>query len=228
MARGVHQEQLDHEATMSMLARGVFALLALLALGTAQAQFAPPPPQRNLFFVLYGGFSYGGDTLAEARITSYPPYGGVYVSNESVKAGNLLQFGAGALWQPIGVPLAVQATIGYQFDSISADNGDITWTRVPIEVLAFYTGVPRWRFGGGARFVHSAELNFDLGRSDDFRFKDTNGLVIETGFQVAPSFWLNLRYVDEEYEVESVNGLPVLPAGKSSGEAFGLNLVWMF
>lgn len=204
-----------------------------LGLQQAQAQMPAPPgplmqPQRNFFFVVYGGLSTGGDELAEAQITTLPPYGGVYTSNEAIRAGGLVQFGAGLLWQPADAPLAVQATIGYQADSINADNGDIRFSRVPFEALAFYTGVPRWRFGGGARFVRSIDLEYNLGRSDTFHFKDTNGVVLEAGYQVAPRFWINLRYVDEDYEVKSVNGIEVVPNGKFSGRAGGINVMYAF
>lgn len=212
---------------MHTMIRAVAALLALALGGAAHAQWVQPP-QRNFFVVFYGGLSGGGDTLAQARIVSQPPFGGVYSSTEEIDAGGLLQFGGGLLWQPVGVPLAVQGTVGYQFDSISADNGDITWTRVPIELLAFYTGVPNLRFGGGARFVRSAELEFDLFPSETYRFKDTNGFVLEAGWRFAPNFWLNARYVDEQYEIESVNGIAVLPAGKVSGQSFGVNLLVQF
>jgi hypothetical protein len=176
-------------ARAGTLARALAVVLGL-GLGSAQAQMpAPPgvfvPPQRNFFFILYGGLSTGGDKLAEAQITTLPPYGGVYTSNEAIRAGGLVQFGAGLLWQPADAPLAVQATVGYQADSINADNGDIRFSRVPFEALAFYTGVPRWRFGGGARFVRNIDLDYNLGRSDSFHFKDTNGVVIEAGYQVA-------------------------------------------
>jgi hypothetical protein len=212
---------------------GALALLALLGLGTAQAQPATTvpgyaKPQRSVFLVLYGGLTFGGDELAEAQVTTLPPYGGAYTFTDTVRAGGLFQFGAGVLWQPSDVPLAVQATVGYHADGISADNGDITFSRVPFEALAFYTGVPRWRFGGGARFVRNAELEYDFGRRDVFRFKDTTGVVLEAGYEVAPRFWINLRYVDEDYEVRSLNGMEVIPLGKSSGRSGGINLTVAF
>jgi hypothetical protein len=212
---------------------GALALVASLGFGTAQAQSVPAAPgyakpQRNFFFVLYGGLTFGGDELAEAQVTTLPPYGGAYTYTDTVRAGGLVQFGAGVLWQPSDVPLAVQATVGYHADSINADNGDISFTRVPFEALAFYTGVPRWRFGGGARFVRNAELEYDFGRRDVFRFKDTTGVVLEAGYEVAPRFWINLRYVDEDYEVRSLNGAEVIALGKSSGRSGGINLTVAF
>lgn len=216
------------------------AVVALVAPASAQAQMPPQDqplsqpanpfaqPQRSFFLVVYAGLSAGGDKLAEAQITAFPPFGGAYTSNEAIRAGGLVQFGAGVLWQPSDMPRALQATVGYQADSINADNGDIRFSRVPYEALAFYTGVPRWRFGGGARFVKSAELEYSLARTDTFRFKDSNGFVLEAGYQVAPRLWINVRYVDEDYEVKSVNGIDVVPNNKFSGRAGGFNVMYAF
>jgi hypothetical protein len=39
---------------------------------------------------------------------------------------------------------------------------------------------------------------------------------------------VNLRYVDEDYEVKSVNGIEVVPNGKFSGRAGGINVLYAF
>jgi hypothetical protein len=126
-------------------------------------------------------------------------------------------------------PLALQATIGWQGDSVSASNGDVTFTRYPIELLGFYHGIPNWRIGAGARFINGAKFESDVnGFSDSVTYKDTVGLVLETGFRIFPGGWLNLRYTDESYEPESINGVNVIASGKVSGRAIGMNLLWTF
>ena len=219
---------------MLALARTVVRTAVIAALAgsgaLAQAQTSPAlgaPAPRNFYFVLQGGLTGGGDKLVEAQVVS-DFWGGFRTYNESIRAGGLLQFGAGVLWQPSEIPLAVQATINYHVDSITADNGDATWSRMPIEVLAYYTGVPRWRFGGGARWVKDAELEIDLVRNERFGYKDATGYVLEAGFAVTPRFWISGRYVNEDYELESYNGFPARSLEKTSGQSFGLFMSYNF
>ncbi len=191
--------------------------VAFAASGLAVAQ-PPPMQQRNYYVGLLGGLSFGGDRLAIVQFANG--------DTESVRGGGLAQFGAGIVWQPPVAPLSVQATVNYHVDNVTASNGDVTWSRVPMEVLAFYTGVPGWRLGGGARFVSSARLRSEVnGFTDTVHFKDTTGLVLEAGFQVSPRFWINGRVVSEQYEASSVNGVSITPLGRTSGQSFGINLL---
>lgn len=187
----------------------------------AAAQPFGAPPERNFYFGLMGGITGGGDKLAEVRYSNG--------DRESVRAGGLAHIAAGVVWQPVLAPLSVQATIGWHVDGITADNGDITFGRVPIEVLGYFTGVPNWRFGAGARFVRNAELEADVdGFVDTVTYKDATGLVLEAGYRIAPRGWLNLRYTDEQYEPERFNGAAIVPTGKTSARSVGLNLLWLF
>lgn len=204
---------------MRLAATLLAATLATAALPAPAQPFAAP--ERNFYFALFGGITGGGDKLAEVRYSNG--------DRESIRAGGLGHLAAGVVWQPTATPLSVQATVGWHFDNISARNGDITFSRVPIEVLGYFTGVPNWRFGGGARFIRDARLETDVdGFSDTVRYKDTTGLVLEAGYRIAPRGWVNLRYTDEEYEAKSFNGFNVTPTGKTSAQSIGLNIVWMF
>jgi hypothetical protein len=201
-----------------LLCAGVAALCFVTLPAAAQKV---PPPQRSVYVALFGGLSGGGDELARVRFADG--------YSESIDAGGLFHLAAGVVIKPPQSPLALQATIGWQSDSVSASNGDVTFTRYPIELLGFWHGIPGWRLGGGARFVNGAEFESDVnGFSDTVTYKDTVGLVLETGFNIFPGGWLNLRYVDEDYEPESINGANVIASGKVSGRAIGLNLLWTF
>jgi hypothetical protein len=207
-------------AAAPILATVLSAALASAALPAAAQPFGAPP-ERNFYFGLMGGITGGGDKLAEVRYSNG--------DRESVRAGGLAHIAAGVVWQPTLTPLSVQATIGWHVDGITADNGDITFSRVPIEVLGYFTGVPNWRFGAGARFVRNAELEADVdGFVDTVTYKDATGLVLEAGYRIAPRGWLNLRYTDEQYEPERFNGAAIVPTGKTSARSVGLNLVWLF
>lgn len=191
----------------------------------AQAQYPQYPvglaPERNFYVGLFGGLTGGGDKLATVRFSDG--------STESINAGGLVHLGLGFVWQPVLTPLSVQATIGWHGDTITADNGDLRFTRVPIELLGFVHPAPNVRIGGGVRWVTSPELKTDVaGLNDSIRFKDTTGAVAEAGYRFGQRTWLNLRYTVEDYEAESVNGFAVQPTGKSAARSVGINVMFLF
>jgi len=207
-------------ASMILLGAAAFAGAMMSEPVAAQTRVEVWPYERPLRPVLYAGLSGGGDTLATVRFTDG--------TTQSVNAGGLVQISAGLLWVPGVTPYQLQATVGYQVDRVGARNGDVRFTRYPVEVIGYYTGVPNWRFGVGARFVNSPRLSANVGGSDEVRFKDTNGGLLEVGWQAARNLWVNGRVVSERYEVSSVNGTTVVPSGKTQGNAVGVNLVVAF
>ena len=63
-------------------------------------------------------------------------------------------------------------------------------------------------------------------------FKNGTGFIVEVGYQVANNFWMNLRAVQEEYEVKrfNVNGMDLALSDDRdvSGNHVGLNFLWAF
>ncbi len=196
---------------------------------TNPAQTAPTvsryTTKPGLHFLLNGGLTYGGDAIFTATYTDG--------STTDIKAGSLLQFGMGGLYQFATQPLVLLVTANYHFDSISAKNGDGKFTRIPIEVLAYYTGTERYRFGGGIRFVRSPEAHITKdGYTQKYTFDSTTGLVLELGYQLESLAWLNFRAVSEKYQyktfddggtVYSLVGAPAI-----SGNHIGVNMTAVF
>ncbi|MBK8971488.1 MAG: hypothetical protein IPM37_09035 [Hahellaceae bacterium] len=124
--------------------------------------------------------------------------------------------------------------LNYHFDSITADNGDADFSRVPIEATLFYTGVPQWRFGGGARWVQNPTASIDVDRfaTVDIEFKDTVGSIFEVGYHLAPPLWVSLRGVLEDYQAERFSGLqgavPADPTDSIHGNHIGLFMSLVF
>lgn len=199
--------------------RTTFAAWAVVAgvgvLGSQQAL------AQDFRFALDLGITGGGDKLATVRFSDG--------STESVRAGGLLQFGAGFLFQPSGAPLALQATFNYHVDDVSARNGSLTFSRFPLEVIGYVMPAPNFRIGAGPRFVFRPELSSDLeGFNSNVKFKDTVGAVIEAGFRPVGQLWVNLRYTAEKYKVKSIDGVDVTAANSVSGNSVGLNIVYAF
>jgi len=173
-------------------------MCAVLLSPSAVAQWAAPDRPFKVAFQL--GVTEGGDNLA----TVYYSNGG----RQDIRAGALLHFAAGVLWQPEDMPFSWQATYGYHVNEAYASNSSTRFSRFPLEVLAFYNGVGRWRFGGGVRFVNDAEFRSDIGSVSSVKFDNTTGVVAEVGYDFGRALWLSCRFVAEKYRPKSLNGAP--------------------
>jgi hypothetical protein len=197
------------------------ALLSTLALSAQADQLSG-----GLHPVLSFGITGGGDTIATTKYSNG--------TSQDIKAGGLVQFGGGVLWQATDVPLATQFTVNYHVDDTTASNGSATFDRVPIELSLFYTGVDKWRFGGGVRFVQSPKYKGHIDNVSDksLNFKNTTGALIEAGYGFTPHMWLSLRFVSEKYQPTTYtnNGVTTDVSNTSSydGSHIGLNFMYAF
>ena len=189
-------------------------LAALLVLAT-DSVFAQAP-QQNFRFGLQFGLTGGGDTLATAQFTNG--------KSENIKAGGLVHLAAGVVWTPADIPFGGHLMFGYHVDNITADNGDLRFSRYPIEVLALYTGAGRLRLGAGVRYVNSPKLKVSIdGRpGTNVDYDNTVGAIAEIGYQFSPKLWLAVRGTFEDYKAASVNGNNVVAGGTSSGNSVGI------
>lgn len=158
---------------------------------------------------LYGsaGYSFGGDSTEPVTLVDQNDD----YHNESLKYGDGLSLAFGGVFKPVP-KLELQATLGYKVNMIAATNANINFTRMPIDLLAFFA-VDHFRVGGGLTHEMSPDLE-----GDDFiasrSFNDADGTVIEAGYR-----WthvsLNLRFTqidytggryDPYYDKKTVNG----------------------
>jgi hypothetical protein len=195
------------------------AVAAVFAASDCGAQAFSTP--RDWSFALGFGLTYGGDKLATATFSDG--------SSSSIRAGGLVQLGAGVLWQPVDGSVAVQSTFNYHIDDVSASNGSLRFTRYPLEVLGFYTGLQGWRFGAGPRFVFAPRLKVNVpGDDSKITFDDTIGAVAEVGYRFDNYMWLNFRLTGEKYKLKSVTGPAATPDSNVSGNSVGMNVVMYF
>ena len=201
-------------------------LSACLLLATACLSQADAPPRPSVRPFVHAGLSFGGDTLATAKFDND--------NKTDIKAGQLAQIGAGLIWQPPGSQLAVAATANYQIDGTTARHGKAQFTRIPYELIAYFTGIERLRIGIGARRVHSAEVVYHTEDGDDrMNFKHTTGRIVEVGYLIGHNIWINMRGVDESYELETYRnamGNFVINANgkKYDAEQIGVNVSYEF
>ncbi|NHZ93452.1 outer membrane beta-barrel protein [Massilia sp. CCM 8733] len=165
--------------------------VAIASFGSAQAQ-TQAPAANPLRFVVGAGLTAGGDKLATAKYSN----GG----SIDVRAGGMIAFLAGVDYR-VNQEFSFQGTVGFHVDQASARNGDVTFKRFPIEVLAYFHPTDKMRIGGGVRYVSSPKLNGDgFGAGVYQEFDNTVGAVVEGEYFFSPNVGLKLRYVKEEYE----------------------------
>lgn len=200
-------------------------LLAMLCAQVAVAQVDLRPEQRaydhnGWNFVGSLGITFGGDELIEVEVEN-DFYGD---EDEDIRAGESAAFALGAAYQFYNVPLQLQATLGYHTDGIFADNGDVDFSRKPLELLAFF-GVDKHRIGAGIthHFDPEFEVDFDFQQRYGVDFEDATGFVLQYDYRVASFLALGVRLVSIEYEPENRFRGPDV-----DGDHVGLMLTFLF
>ncbi len=179
------------------LAVTAIALTSLSAAAQERPASASAPTASNtkgFQFVGNAGLTFGGDTIAVAQYTDG--------TDQRIKAGGMLEFGFGGIYEAQDYPIAAQLTANYHVNDTDAKNGTMRFHRFPIEGMLFYTGVEQWRFGIGARAVQSPRYTskIDGAVTRTVEFDNTTGAIAEVGYAISPKLWINVRYVAEKYK----------------------------
>ena len=142
--------------------------------------------------VLTGGIGTGGDELAEVEYD--------HGDDGEVRAGGLVLLGVGIDHQ-FGNNWEVQATVNYLFDGADADNGDVFFSRWPLDLLAFYRN-GNHRFGGGLTYHLNPEFEVDLDYVPErtIDFDDALGFVLEYDYFIMPQLSVGVRGTLIDYE----------------------------
>lgn len=166
----------------------------------AKPKAVTPQTSKQFNFVLGAGITVGGDDLLSVSYRDG--------DSDKLKAGELLDLKIGGQYRPEGAKVSLQATIGFHFDSVDADNGDASFSRMPLDLLAFYHK-NQHRFGLGGTYHSNTELDIDIDilPKEKIDFKNSAGWVVEYGYRFEQSpLTLALRGVKIEYK-EQRSGL---------------------
>jgi hypothetical protein len=175
------------------------ATAPVVAYGSHQAVERNKP----LRFLLGLGVTFGGDTLATASYTNG--------SSQNITAGGGMMLYGGMDYR-LNDAISLQGTLGYHFDDTkAATNGSLKFTRIPLDLLAYYHVNDNIRIGGGVRYVNSPELKGSgVASGINGSFDNTVGLVIEGEYLFKQRFGIKLRHVSENYRSSgssvSING----------------------
>jgi hypothetical protein len=182
----------------------VLAFLAgSAALGAQAAEVRP---------LFKAGFDAGGDTLVTVRFTDG--------DTENVKANEGFYLGGGAAILDADRNMEYHLTLAYKFALINASNGDIEWTRFPIDALAFYR-FSHARIGGGLTYHVNPRLEGSgVVGGLDIKFKNALGFVLQADWLITKNIALGGRYTALEYDAKS----PATGSAKSNGVGIAFSM----
>jgi hypothetical protein len=143
--------------------------------------------------VFKAGLDFGGDTLVTAFF--------VDGSTDTIKANEGIVLGGGVAIFNDAKTASLEATISWKYASISADNGEIEFTRFPVDALLFYN-FPKARLGAGVTY----HLNPDLKGSGvigglNVEFDNALGFIAQADYRASEKVAFGLRYTKLSYDV---------------------------
>lgn len=161
----------------------VFALLLATATGTASAS--------DLRTLIKAGYDFGGDTLQNVQFQDG--------TTESIKANDGFYVGGGVAFIPDIANFETQLTVAWKYTGVTASNGNVTFTRFPIEALVFYDG-DFFRIGGGLTY----HLNPKLKRTGvvaggGIDFSSRLGAIAQADYRLTDNVSVGVRYTAITY-----------------------------
>jgi hypothetical protein len=174
---------------------------------TQQAPAQPTAPARPLNWAFDFSLEYGGDVYATLIFTDG--------DRQELLAGQGGTISVGGDYRFRSMPrIGVRALAGIKWSTNAAENSNISFTRIPIEVVGSYYLDDDWRVGAGLAYHAIGKVNGD-GFFPDFEFDPAAGYTAEIGWR-----WVALTYTGIEY---TSDGGPAIDAS-----AFGVSLNWVF
>lgn len=175
------------------------------------------------------GYGFGGDPVLEG---TWVDSNGQQTGTWDLKAGKGTTLALGADLR-VTDRFSVQASMGYQRESVEGDGSNFVFSRVPVELLGFYSLTERLRLGLGMRKTQSAKIQG--GGTYDYinePYEASTGAVIEGQYLFgtpsrsdrAPMFGMYLRFVSETYKARRM----AWDAEKRSGDQLALGLLFYY
>ncbi|ADZ89678.1 hypothetical protein GV054_01960 [Marinomonas mediterranea] len=142
------------------------------------------------------GYASGGDKLATATFMDG--------STESLYAGSGFTIGA-FLTAPISAESDIdwKLAINYLNDSIDAANGEISFSRFPIDALVI-KNFEKFKLGGGITYHLNPTLDLDTPSYNEKTDADNAlGFILEGSYMLTRDVDLGLRYTNIEYDFKN-------------------------
>jgi hypothetical protein len=144
--------------------------------------------------VAVAGYDAGGDKVATVTYTSG--------KSDSIGANEGLYAGGGvSVLNDVG-NVEFLGTLSVKYQALHADNGDIQWTRVPLDALVFYRR-PSFRLGGGLTYAINPRVKGSGAASNVEMTLDNAAGVVLQGDYLIERVSLGLRYTILDYKLGS-------------------------
>ena len=182
-----------------------------LLCGALSLVAAAPAPAGDFRGLVRAGFDFGGDTLEVVAFADG--------TTETIKANEGFYISGGAAYIPETWNLETEVTLGWKYTGVTASNGELKFTRFPLEALVFYP----WEFvrvGGGLAY----HINPTLDRSgavsgSDEDYDNAAGAIAQIDYRPSDNLTLGLRYTLLEYS---------RAGGNSSADGIGITVSGRF
>jgi hypothetical protein len=140
----------------------------------------------------------GGDKLATVEYRHGP--------DVDIRAGGLLLLGVGVDHE-FDNRFELQATANYLTDRADGRNGEVSFSRWPIELLGFYR-MGNHRFGGGATYHINPKFDVDIDDGDNFTvdFDNALGFVAEYDYFILRQLSVGVRGTLIKYKSSDIDG----------------------
>ena len=172
----------------------LLGMLAGLLVSTAHAGDGWEADSTHM--LLDAGIGAGGDKLATVTFTDG--------STQSLYAGNGV-FADFGVQHNFASNWSLKASLGFDVDTVAAKNGNISFTRFPLDVLAIYS-VGNSHFGGGLTEHFSPHVDMD-GFAPNADFNNATGFMLQYQYR-----WFGIRYTNIKYKISNI----LTPGGGSS------------
>lgn len=154
----------------------------MLAAGTAHADVSPTAKI---------GYDTGGDTARTVATTD---------GDKTIKANEGFFVGAGFAVRNAAKTLETNVTINWKYTGIHASNGDVNFTRFPVDVLLFYTG-QTFKVGAGVTYHLNPKIHGSgAGSGYSADYDDALGGMAEVDYRLG-SAAIGVRYTSINYKV---------------------------
>jgi len=179
--------------------------IAVLLLWAAAARAAEVKP------MIKAAADFGGDTLVTVEFTDG--------SRQSIKANELLSLGGGVSIVNDAGDIEAELSLSYKFAVVTASNGDVTFSRFPLDAMVFYR-LPELRLGGGLTYHLGPELKGSGVVSGlNVSFDDALGLLLQADYRITPKINLGIRYTSLDYKLH-VGGASATARSNGVGVVF--------
>lgn len=150
------------------------------------------PAQAETRWLLKGGFDFGGDTLRVVRFLDG--------SAETIQANEGFYIGGGMAYISPDYNLEAELSASWKYVGVTASNGDVRFTRFPLEAMVFYPW--SWgRVGAGLTYHVNPKISSSgvVSSSVNSDFDNALGGVIQAEYRLSDNLGLGLRYTMLDY-----------------------------